>query len=373
MVRITSSSPFLRRGIKSGRSATPSLFLNLDRFTKISKQKTPIQQSLHSISSTTRSSNLQNTKLGLLKLCLLHGGSISPSLSMNTKNTNTTAMKFTTDTSQTQKHCYKVFIAVGSNMGDRFKNIMEALEQLKGSHQNVTIMNTSHLHETAPMYNTNQSSFLNGVIEVTTNLSPPALLRHLKSIEANVGRDLEHGIRYGPRPVDLDILLYNKMDKEEDITKILRDSPDNDDAKTAEWTDMGLVLNSPTLIIPHPRMQEREFVLLPMCDIDDSICHPVFNQTMSEMMNQLLTSLSSKEGDPPNSDNGIEAIQVLPLPRGRMLQYTEVIVMGILNVTPDSFSDGGKVSTTFLPSQFLPFQRNILYSILYRCCNVTNL
>ena len=98
------------------------------------------------------------------------------------------------------------------------------------------------------------------------------------------------------------------------------------------------------LEIPHPRMSEREFVLSPMSDLeraDNRITHPVSNKTMNELLNSLLRKNNSST---TNKDE--QAIRVLPLPRGRMLLFNQTIIMGILNVTPDSFSDGGKYSTS---------------------------
>lgn len=218
--------------------------------------------------------------------------------------TNNTAVEYETST---KKSLHRAYIAVGSNLGDRYLNIRTALDHLNSNSDNddvVEVVQTSYLHETPPMYVTDQPPFLNGVVEIRTTLPPDALLDQLKLVERRAGRDVTAAgsQRYGPRPVDLDILLYG------------------DD----------VVLDTDRLTIPHPRMGEREFVLLPMCELNEYAVHPVSNSTMAELRDQL-----------DKDDN--TAVRVLPLPRGRMLRFTEVVVMGILNVTPDSFSDGGKL------------------------------
>ena len=240
---------------------------------------------------------------------------------------------------------YSVYVAVGSNMGDRFTNIMTALSHLEGidDGKSVQIIKTSFLHETAPMYVTDQESFLNGMIKIKTSLSPHSLLHKLKEIEAKVGRLLD-GPRYGPRPVDLDIIFYTKEnnDVNNEDEKVSMKKGD-DDQQNMIWTSSGLVLNTDDLVIPHPRIQEREFVLLPMCDLDENKVHPVLKKTIRDIM-QDMTSNHDFDETSHSVSPSFAAIPVLPLPRGRMLKFDEVVVMGILNVTPDSFSDGGKVS-----------------------------
>lgn len=181
-----------------------------------------------------------------------------------------------------------------------------------------------------------------------TSLPPLELLAAIKQVENDLGRDLSgNSQRYGPRPVDLDILLYDGYD----VT-----TSDGTAAETIGDNDLqpnSLVMHQPseTLIIPHPRMQEREFVLAPMMDFElgnggeNEIIHPVLNKSMTELLMMLI-----KDNNANNNINGDgeeeypPAHRVLPLPRGRMLVFNETIIQGILNVTPDSFSDGGKYS-----------------------------
>jgi len=202
----------------------------------------------------------------------------------------------------------RAYLAVGSNLGDRFQNIVQGLDQLCNNTCDINVTRTSALIETAPMYVTDQPAFLNGVVEIETTLEPPNLLRRIKQVEKDLGR-ASNGIRNGPRPLDLDILFY-----------------DVDASNTTS-----LVLDEPDLEIPHPRVLEREFVLAPLMDIGaGNLVHPLTNSTVSELLSRLLQQSPS---DAP--------VRVLPLARGRVLHLNETIVMGILNVTPDSFSDGG--------------------------------
>jgi 2-amino-4-hydroxy-6-hydroxymethyldihydropteridine diphosphokinase len=228
---------------------------------------------------------------------------------------------------------HRVYLAVGSNLGDRFQNIQNALTMLcsepsssSSSSENesssistvspqvpqIRLIRTSFLHETAPMYVTDQPAFLNGAVELETDWEPHELLRRIKVVEAKMGRDLEGGIRNGPRPVDLDILLYETR-------------RDDDDDTRSSWKP--LQVDTPDLVIPHIRIQEREFVLAPLCEAAGrDLVHPVLNETIGDLCNRL----------------ELTAVRVVPLARGRMLCFNETIVMGILNVTPDSFSDGGQ-------------------------------
>lgn len=126
-----------------------------------------------------------------------------------------------------------VYIAFGGNVGDREGNLRAALALLR---QHAQIEAVSSLYETEPAYVLDQPRFLNGVLRGSTALAPLDLLRALKQIEVTVGR--LPGPRNGPRPVDLDILLYGD-----------------------------LALDTPELTIPHPRIAERPFVLVPLAEI----------------------------------------------------------------------------------------------------------
>jgi 2-amino-4-hydroxy-6-hydroxymethyldihydropteridine diphosphokinase len=200
----------------------------------------------------------------------------------------------------------RAYVAVGSNLGNRFDNIANGVDLLCNSTSDeIKLVRTSSLLETAPMYVTDQPAFLNGVVEVETTLPPKDLLRRIKGVERDLGRNFS-GIRNGPRPVDLDIVFYDLNE------------------------ESSLVLDDEDLVIPHARLSEREFVLAPLIDLGASeLMHPTLNQTVRQLYEQL------------KQREKLEAVRVLPLPRGRMLYLHETVIMGILNVTPDSFSDGG--------------------------------
>ena len=133
-----------------------------------------------------------------------------------------------------------VFLALGANLGDREKNLHEAIARLAPF---VDITSTSSIYETEPVGVREQPWFLNLVVRGTTTLSPVDLLRRVKKIEIEMGRS--EGIRFGPRPIDIDILFYDR-----------------------------LIELSPALTIPHPRLHERAFVLIPLAEIAPDFVHP---------------------------------------------------------------------------------------------------
>ncbi|KAF3122433.1 trifunctional dihydropteroate synthetase [Orbilia oligospora] len=191
------------------------------------------------------------------------------------------------------------FIAFGSNLGDKFVLIRDALAEL--NRRNIRVIRTSSLYESKPMYVEDQDLFLNGVCQVQTKLAPMELLRELQAIENHFGR--VKLIDKGPRNIDLDILLYGTQ-----------------------------VVNEPDLIIPHASMLEREFVLRPLCDIAADLPHPQTSTTFASH----LSSLPGESTVYP---------RVLLSPSIPSLQPTSETrpthVMAIINLTPDSFSDGG--------------------------------
>jgi 2-amino-4-hydroxy-6-hydroxymethyldihydropteridine diphosphokinase len=205
---------------------------------------------------------------------------------------------------------YRVYLAVGSNLGDRYANIRQALHDLCCDATVATVVRTSFLHETAPMYVTDQPAFLNGVVQLYTNLEPLELLRLIKTVETSLGRDIsDKAPRNSPRPVDLDILSY----------QLGTDSADNNGM---------MIVSSPELTVPHPRIAERDFVLIPLAEVAGAdLVLPGINGTVGDAMRNLhqIASSSSPEGQKP--------VRVLPLPRGRMLYFNETIIMGILNAT----------------------------------------
>jgi 2-amino-4-hydroxy-6-hydroxymethyldihydropteridine diphosphokinase len=212
---------------------------------------------------------------------------------------------------------YQVYLAVGSNLGDRFHNIRTALRLLTFD-SNVRLIRTSFLYETKPMYVTDQRRFLNGAIEIQTDLNPLDLLACIKSVEGQLGRDFLT-IRNGPRPVDIDILTYTELNQNK-----------------LSYENM-ITMDTCNLTIPHKSVHQRDFVLIPFIDVaSPNYVISGINLTLSEMLHQLTHESSTQD----NFESS--ALRVLPLPRGRLLYFSETLVMGILNVTPDSFSDGGK-------------------------------
>ena len=145
----------------------------------------------------------------------------------------------------------RVFLGLGSNLGDREKNIKEAVRLLRENGQ-VEIEKVSSLYETEPVGIKNQPAFLNGVLEIETNLSPRNLLDTLQAIERRLGR--KKGRKWGPRLIDLDILLYGDLVMEEEDLKI-----------------------------PHPFLAERSFVLIPLAQIAPAIVHPLSKLTISDL------------------------------------------------------------------------------------------
>jgi 2-amino-4-hydroxy-6-hydroxymethyldihydropteridine diphosphokinase len=133
-----------------------------------------------------------------------------------------------------------VYLALGANLGDRLGNLRAAIQALPPT---LRLLAASPVYETPPWGYLDQPAFLNQVILAQTDLAPLDLLRWLKQLEAKLGR--QPGERYGPRLIDLDILLYDDLQ-----------------------------LETPTLTIPHPRLAERAFVLVPLADLAPDLRPP---------------------------------------------------------------------------------------------------
>ncbi|GAB4522785.1 MAG: 2-amino-4-hydroxy-6-hydroxymethyldihydropteridine diphosphokinase [Anaerolineales bacterium] len=150
-----------------------------------------------------------------------------------------------------------VFLSIGSNLGDRAANLQAAIQALSPW---VQVQASSHVYETAPWGYTDQPAFLNMALSGPTHLPPRRLLAVLKGIEMRLGR--RSTFRYGPRVIDLDIIFYDD-----------------------------LCLDTPCLSIPHPRMHQRAFVLVPLCDIAPQWMHPRLHKTVRA----LRAEISSQE------------------------------------------------------------------------------
>jgi 2-amino-4-hydroxy-6-hydroxymethyldihydropteridine diphosphokinase len=150
-----------------------------------------------------------------------------------------------------------VFIGIGSNLGDREKNINNSLSLLSGS--TFKIMNKSALYETEPEVFNDQPKYLNMAIAAETPFEPPACLQFLHEIESRLGR--ARPFKNCPRTIDLDILFYDSI-----------------------------VYNSPDLIIPHPALTERAFVLVPLKEIAPDFSHPISKKSIKELVALVDTS-----------------------------------------------------------------------------------
>lgn len=151
---------------------------------------------------------------------------------------------------------YTAYIGAGSNIGNKWLNCKNGIDLLIKSGDAV-LMDQSRFYKTEPVDYKAQDWFVNCVAKIETTLKPIELLHTLKSIERDVGRVVDP-IRFGPRILDLDILLIDD-----------------------------LVINSSKLIVPHPRMHKRRFVLKPICDIDSKIIHPVLMKSMQNLLGVL--------------------------------------------------------------------------------------
>ena len=145
------------------------------------------------------------------------------------------------------------YLGLGSNVGDRMANLERVLELLNAT-EGIRVVERSSIYETEPWGPIEQTRFLNAAIEVQTSLEPGALLAAVKAIESGMGRATT--VRYGPRNIDVDILLYGNL--------------------IIDW-------QTPDLQIPHARMLERAFVLIPLAEIAGQVQHPIVQKPIADL------------------------------------------------------------------------------------------
>ena len=138
----------------------------------------------------------------------------------------------------------RAYVGLGANLGDREENVRRALELLAAQRE-IEVVSVSSLRETDPVGYLEQPRFLNGAAALETSLEPRALLDALLAVERRLGRVRGDGPRFGPRPIDLDLLLY------EDV-----------------------VVDESGLVLPHPRLHERSFVLEPLAELEPGLVVP---------------------------------------------------------------------------------------------------
>jgi 2-amino-4-hydroxy-6-hydroxymethyldihydropteridine diphosphokinase len=147
---------------------------------------------------------------------------------------------------------HSVFLGLGSNQGEKIKNCEQAIEEILKLEEGF-LLSRSSWYYSEPWGRDDQDWFINGVIQIRTELCPDELLMKFKEIEKRLGR--KNREKWGPRVIDIDILFYDD-----------------------------LFLESPEMDIPHPRILERNFVLIPLAEIAPQFVHPVLKKTIKELL-----------------------------------------------------------------------------------------
>ncbi len=147
-----------------------------------------------------------------------------------------------------------VYLGLGSNVGNRLENLTHAITQIEKIPQ-TTITKKSNIYETEPVGVETQENFFNTTIEIKTELSVEQLYQHLKTIEKNLGR--KHRERWGPREIDIDILLFGNHTIETEL-----------------------------ITVPHKELHKRQFVLTPLQEIAKDCIHPIFQKTITTLQQE---------------------------------------------------------------------------------------
>jgi 2-amino-4-hydroxy-6-hydroxymethyldihydropteridine diphosphokinase len=151
---------------------------------------------------------------------------------------------------------HTAFVGVGSNLGQKQENCLQGIAALT-SDGHSRLLNQSRLYRTEPIGYLDQGWFVNCVAQILTCLDPFQLLAVLQNIQKQAGR-VQDAIRFGPRILDMDIIFYDAT-----------------------------VIDHPGLTLPHPRMHLRRFVLKPLCDMDPTLRHPILDQTVQQLLDNL--------------------------------------------------------------------------------------
>jgi len=148
----------------------------------------------------------------------------------------------------------RAFVSLGSNIGDREENVLTAIRALQD--ERTSLVAASHLYETEPIDLEDQPWFINAVAELSTTRTPRELLKRSHQVEQSLGR--ERDVRFGPRTIDIDLLLYGSE-----------------------------ILSEPDLAIPHPRMTERRFVLVPLVELAPNLVDPRSGDSFADVLERL--------------------------------------------------------------------------------------
>ncbi len=148
---------------------------------------------------------------------------------------------------------HTIYLALGTNLGNRPENLETAISSMPPG---VLVQKRSSIYETPPWGFEDQPAFLNMVLQAETEFSPWKLLKYIKKLEGSMGR--QRTFRNGPRLIDIDILFYDSLETEQS-----------------------------GLVIPHPRITERAFVLVPLAEIAPDLLHPILQVTMQELLSRI--------------------------------------------------------------------------------------